>query len=135
MVTLSKKAIWSLPVMIIVLLATLVAIQPTLAAAHTPPSSGSYYIADLHVGNLNAPLDFGSGGFSFWTTAEGERSCPAWTIAYYGISEWERRTGQHWPYHWRSYSSVAWEIQVHCWIFDTTQRPTTIRFNDGWIWD
>ena len=47
------------------------------------------------------------------------------------ISSLGKQTGQSWPYGWRSRESVAREIQVHCWRFDTTTRYTTISLTVG----
>jgi hypothetical protein len=133
-----KKIIGLLVAMMMV---TAISVAVTPVSAVMPPAPGSTYIQDVRVGNLNDPLNYNSGGVRIKLTATGDNVGVwwdgAWGISYFTIESWESQTGKSWPYQWRSRESVTWEIMWHCrcpWI-DTTQRYTTISFNDGWFWD
>ena len=121
--------------LMLILVATLGvgALAPAPAEAATPSYPGSIYIQDVVVANPTNPLDYNSGGVRILLTSQGDRlgMFSGVALAYYTISSWEKQTGKAWPYQWRSQKSVAREIQVHCWRFDTTRRYTTISFN-GW---
>ena len=110
-------------------------LAPAPVEAAAPPYPASIYIKDVIVANPTNPLDYNSGGVRILLTSQGDSVGKWWdgamALAYFTIDSWERQTGKSWPYQWRSRESVAREIQVHCWIFDTTRRYTTISFS-GW---
>jgi hypothetical protein len=118
---------------IVVLSTQNIALQQAQAAA--PPYPASIYIRDVRVGNPTNPLDYSTGGVRLLLTSTGDSVGNWWNgamaLAYFAINSWESQTGRPWPYQWRSTESVAREIQVHCWLFDTTTRTTTISFS-GW---
>ena len=121
-------------VMALAIVATIsVAVMPVQGI--TPPSPPeSTYFQDITP--AGPPwLNYNNGGVRILLTSEGDSVGRfwdgAWALAYFSIASWESQTGESWPYQWRTRESVAREIQVHCWVFDTTERVTTISFN-GW---
>ncbi len=116
-------------------MAVMAAFAVTPVQAATPSYPASIYIQDVKVGNPTNPLDYSAGGVRLLLTPTGDTVGKWWNgamaLAYFAINSWESQTGRSWPYQWRSTESVAREILVHCWRYDTWIRTTTISFS-GW---
>jgi hypothetical protein len=130
----------ALGVLATALIATLAigVICPAPAEAATPAYPANIYIRDVRVGNPTNPLDYNTGGMSILLTSTGYSVGKWWSgataLAYFAINSWEQQTRRLWPYYWRSFDSVAREIQFHCFLmgpYNPTSRPITISFN-GW---
>jgi hypothetical protein len=122
-------------------LITLILLSTTgVVCAQTPPSPANQYIKDVVVGSASDPLNYYNGGVRILLTSNGDSLGGSYSgaskLAGWAIQSWQSQTGKSWPYSWRSYTSVALEIQAHClwpWI-DPTTRYTTISFDD-WNFD
>jgi len=115
-------------------------VVPTPVEAATPAYPASIYIQDVRVGNPSNPLDYASGGMGILLTSTGCSVGKWWSgataLAWFAIRSWEQQTGKPWPYSWRSFSSVAREIQGHCFLvrgYNPTRRAITISFS-SWYW-
>jgi hypothetical protein len=115
-------------------------IAPIPAQAAAPAYPGNVYISEVRVGNPTNPLDYHRGGMSILLTSTGCSVGKWWSgataLARFAIDSWVQQTGRPWPYHWRSFNSVASEILGHCYLFgryNPTTRPLTVSFS-SWYW-
>lgn len=127
-----KKLVSVMAIILTVLSMAVITVAPVEAVE--PEYPARWYIQDITA--AGPPYrNFDTGGVRVLLTAEGDRVGmnydAAYSLSYWVITSWERQAGQSWPYGWRSRDSVAREIQVHCYLTDTTTRRMTISFN-GW---